>query len=117
AAEPVGLVFAARVPGSELAGLPELAVEGLAEEHARALLGSALAGPGGARGTPLALLELARGLPPGELAGGFGLPGAVSPPGRIEESFLRQLEGLPEEHRRLLPVRQAEPFANPPCGR
>src|SRR6201996_6469386 len=34
-AEPVGLVFAARVPGSELAGLPELAVEGLAEEEGR----------------------------------------------------------------------------------
>ena len=28
AAEPVGLVFAARVPGEELAGLPELAVSG-----------------------------------------------------------------------------------------
>ena len=29
AADPVGLVFAARVPGAELAGLPELEVEGL----------------------------------------------------------------------------------------
>ena len=29
AADPVGLVFAARVPGEELAGLPELTVEGL----------------------------------------------------------------------------------------
>ena len=42
AAEPVGLVFAARMPGAELAGLPELAVEGLGEEDARALLDSAL---------------------------------------------------------------------------
>ena len=54
------------------------------------------------RGNPLALLELPRGLTPAELAGGFGLPGAVSLPGRIEESFRRQLEGLPEETRRLL---------------
>ena len=46
-----------------------------------------------ARGNPLALLELPRGLSPAELAGGFGLPGAVSLPGRIEDSFHRQLEG------------------------
>src|SRR6266567_7980646 len=31
AADPVGLVFAARVPGKDVAGLPELVVEGLAE--------------------------------------------------------------------------------------
>src|SRR5277367_6587225 len=112
AAEPVGLVFAARVPGAELAGLPELVVEGLGEEAARALLDSALTGSLDARvrdlivaetrGNPLALLELPRGLAPAELAGGFGLPGAVSLPGRIEESFRRQLDGLPQETRRLL---------------
>jgi hypothetical protein len=45
AADPVGLVFAARKPGTELAGLPELEVEGLRESDARALLDSALAGP------------------------------------------------------------------------
>jgi hypothetical protein len=39
AADPVGLVFAARVAGAELAGLPELAVEGLAEvERLRGLI-------------------------------------------------------------------------------
>jgi hypothetical protein len=112
AADPVGLVFAARVPGPELAGLPELLVRGLGEEDARALLDSALPGPVDERardvivaetgGNPLALLELPRGLAPAELAGGFGLPGAVSLPGRIEESFRRQLDGLPPETRRLL---------------
>jgi hypothetical protein len=45
AAEPVGLVFAARVPGGELAGLPELVVEGLQEADARALLDAVVAGP------------------------------------------------------------------------
>ena len=45
AAEPVGLVFAAREPGAELAGLPELEVVGLRESDARALLDSALAEP------------------------------------------------------------------------
>src|SRR6476660_6777912 len=44
-AESVGLVFAARSPGSDLAGLAGLRVEGLKEEEARALLDSALTGP------------------------------------------------------------------------
>jgi pimeloyl-ACP methyl ester carboxylesterase len=39
-AESVGLVFAARVPGEGLAGLPVLVVEGLQEADARALLGA-----------------------------------------------------------------------------
>jgi hypothetical protein len=57
AADPVGLVFAARVPGAELAGLPELAVEGLGEQDARALLDSVLAGPVDARVRDLTVAE------------------------------------------------------------
>jgi AAA ATPase domain len=82
-AESVGLVFGARVPGEELAGLPELVVGGLPEAEARALLEAVLAGPVDARvrdqivsetgGNPLALVELPRGLTAAELAGGFGL--------------------------------------------
>src|SRR5271154_5234013 len=116
AADPVGLVFAARVAGAELAGLPELAVEGLGEDDARALLDSALTGPVDARvrdlivaetrGNPLALLELPRGLAPAELAGGFGLPGAGSLPGRIEDSFRRQLGWL-------LALAAADPSGDP----
>jgi len=49
AADPVGLVFAARESGPELAGLPQLEVGGLPEDDARALLDSALAGPIDAR--------------------------------------------------------------------
>ena len=108
AADPVGLVFAAREPSEELAGLPELTVEGLGDSDARALLGSVLAGPldervrdlivAETRGNPLALLELPRGLTPAELAGGFGLPGALALTGRIEESFGRRLEALPVQH-------------------
>ena len=123
AADPVGLVFAARVTGAELAGLPELAVEGLGEEDARALLDSVLTGPVDARvrdlivaetrGNPLALLELPRGVAPAELAGGFGLPEAGPLPGRIEDSFRRQLEGLPEQTRRLLAVAAADPSGDP----
>src|SRR5690242_20816711 len=44
-ADAVGLVFAAREPTAELAGLPELEVGGLEDDDARALLDGALAGP------------------------------------------------------------------------
>jgi DNA-binding CsgD family transcriptional regulator len=118
-AESVGLVLAARVPGDELAGLPELVVEGLAEGDARALLDAALAGPldeqvrdrivAETRGNPLALLELPRGLTPAELAGGFGLPGAVPLSRRIEESFRRRVDALPDQTRRLLQLAAADP--------
>ena len=43
--ESVGLVFAARETSDELAGLPELVVEGLGERDARMLLDSVLTGP------------------------------------------------------------------------
>jgi len=119
AAEPVGLVFAARVPGAELAGLPELAVEGLRERDARALLDAALVGPLDARvrdqivteaeGNPLALLELPRGMTSAELAGGFGLPGQMSLTGRIEDSFQRRLDALPAPTRQLLLLAAADP--------
>src|SRR5215469_10444446 len=42
AVDPVGLVFAARDPGKELAGVPELEIKGLDESDARVLLDSAL---------------------------------------------------------------------------
>jgi DNA-binding CsgD family transcriptional regulator len=123
AAEPVGLVFAARVPGEELAGLPELAVEGLAEGDARALLDSVLAGRLDARvrdqivaetrGNPLALLELPREVTPAQLAGGFGLPQAGPLSGRIEESFRRRIDALAAETRRLLQLAAADPVGDP----
>ena len=114
-AEPVALVFAAREPGEEFRGLPELPVEGLGEGDARELLGSVIRGPldervrdrivAEARGNPLALLELPRGVP--------GLPGLPGLPGRIEESFLGRLEVLPAATQRLMLVAAAEPAGEP----
>jgi hypothetical protein len=61
------------------------------------------------RGNPLALLELPRGLSPADLAGGFGLPGAASLIGRIEDSFARQLAALPDQTRRWCSRRRPIP--------
>jgi DNA-binding CsgD family transcriptional regulator len=123
AAEPVGLVFAARVPGEDLAGLPELEIAGLRDADARALLGSVLTGPLDARvrdrivaetrGNPLALLELPRGRTPAELAGGFGLPGVRPLAGRIEEAFDRRIDALPADTRRLMQLAAADPVGEP----
>jgi DNA-binding CsgD family transcriptional regulator/tetratricopeptide (TPR) repeat protein len=126
AADPVGLVFAARVPGEDVAGLPELVVEGLAEDDARELLESALTGLTGpldaqvrdriiadTHGNPLALLELPRGLTPAQLTGGFGVSSAMPLDGRIEESFARQLEALPAQTQRLVQLAAADPTGDP----
>ncbi|HEY2656055.1 MAG TPA: AAA family ATPase, partial [Solirubrobacteraceae bacterium] len=122
-AEPVAVVFATRDPGGELEGLPGLVVQGLRNGDARALLGSVLRVPldervrerllAETRGNPLALLELPRGLTPAELAGGFGLLGALGLSGRIEDSFQRRLAELPAETQRLLLVAAAEPVGDP----
>jgi DNA-binding CsgD family transcriptional regulator len=122
-AESVGLVFATRVLNDDIAGLPELVLEGLGEDDARALLDSVLTSPLDAqvreqivtdtRGNPLALLELARGLTPAELAGGFGLPGGIPLSGRIEASFRRRLDALPAQTRLLLALAAADPVGEP----
>jgi DNA-binding CsgD family transcriptional regulator len=119
AAEPVGLVFGAREPSTELAGLPQLHVGGLRDDDARTLLTSALAGPLDTRvrdlivaetcGNPLALLEVARGLSPAELAGGFGLPGAAPLADRIQGSLTRRMAALPDPTRRLVQLAAADP--------
>ena len=123
-AERIAMVFAVREPNDEphFDGLPEMTVEGLADGDARGLLG---AGVGGrldervrdriiaeTRGNPLALLELPRGLTPGELAGGFGLPDTGALSGRIERSFLRRFDSLPPDSQRLLLTAAAEPVGD-----
>jgi len=121
-AESVGMVFAARVPSTAIAGLSDLIVEGLPEADARALLDSVLTGPLDTRvrdqilaethGNPLALLELPRGLTPQQLAGGFGLHSAKRLSGGIEESFRRRFDVLPVQTRRLLLIAAAEPVGD-----
>jgi DNA-binding CsgD family transcriptional regulator len=122
-AESVVMLFAAREPSDVTAGLPDLRLGGLRGADARSLLASVLPGRlderiadellAETRGNPLALLELPRGLTAAQLAGGFGLPAALSVRGRIEESYLKRLETLPEDTRRLLVLAAAEPTGDP----
>jgi DNA-binding CsgD family transcriptional regulator len=123
-AESVALVFAARPSAEEqtLAGLPELLLDGLGDDDARALLDSVIHGRldervrdriiAETRGNPLALLELPRGLTPARLAGGFGLPAAQALSGTIEESFQRRLARLPAKTQQLLLLAAAEPVGD-----
>jgi DNA-binding CsgD family transcriptional regulator len=125
AAAPAAVIFAARQPADAraLAGLPEFQLGGLADADARALLDSVMIGPldervrnriiAEARGKPQALLELTRGLTPGELAGGFGLPSVVPVPSRTEDDHRRQLALLPAATQLLLLIAAAEPAGDP----
>ena len=122
-AEPVLLVIAAREPGADLGGLPDLTVEGLPDAQARELLASVVRWPldervrervlGEARGNPLALRELPRDGSLAELTGGLGLPGSMPLADRIEDRFRRQIAGLPAGTRRLLRVAAACPVGDP----
>ncbi|MER7817996.1 AAA family ATPase [Streptomyces sp. NPDC096153] len=122
-AESVALIFALREPQDdgvrELAGLPELIVEGLSEPDARALLASTLRVPldplvrdrivAEANGNPMALLQLPRVLEPADLAGGFGLPGTRPVPNSIETHFHQRFRSLPRDSQRLLLTAAADP--------
>jgi DNA-binding CsgD family transcriptional regulator len=124
-AESVAIVFAVRESSDEreLVGLPELALGGLAEKDAHALLATVIPGRldesvrdrlvAETRGNALAILELPRALAATDLPGGFGLDGAHASPGQLEESFLRRLEALPDDARMLLLVAAAEPVDDP----
>ncbi len=122
-AEKIALLFSARELGDTLAGLPGVQVEGLEGRDARRLLESALPGRLDdpilerliveARGNPLALLEMPRGLSAAQLAGGFGLPTALPLSSQIEENFARRLGNLPRDAGRLLLLAAADPVGDP----
>ncbi len=124
-AETVAVLVGTRDRAGEggLAGLPALAVGGLADADARAVLASVLPGRLDERvrdriiaesgGNPLALLELPHAVTAAELAGGFGVTGSLPVTGRIEDSFLRRITPLPEMTRGLLLLAAAEPTGDP----
>ena len=115
--ERVAFLFAVREPEAqpELAGLPELRLDGLPDPDALSLLRTRIRTPlddrvhdrilAEARGNPLALLELPRSA---DLAGGFARPDAIPVSGKVEASFRSRLRGLPPDTRLLLLTAAAE---------
>ena len=123
----MALVFAGRGgPGEELelGNLPVMAIGGLNDSDARALLDSVIPWRldervrdrivAETRGNPLALLELPVGLTAAELAGGFARPDARPLASVIEHSFLRRVQALPLESQRLLLAAAADPVGDVP---
>ena len=115
AAEPIAIVVATRdrAPVRGLDELPGIAVGGLSDPDARALLSRETSIAtldervrdrflAESRGNPLALIELPK-------SGGFSLPTPSPVTGRIERSFQRRMAALRPDARRLLILAGAEP--------
>ena len=123
-AERIAMVFAVREVGEPTAldDLPTLVVGALGDAEARLLLTFGMPGlvdervrdriVAEARGNPLALMELPRGLTSTALAGGFGLPDTMPLATRVEAGFMRRLEPLPVETRRLLLAAAIDPVGD-----
>jgi DNA-binding CsgD family transcriptional regulator len=124
-AESVMALFAERDHDqpTDLDGLPELVLQRLSDADARELLASSTPGRfdkrvrqriiDEARGNPLALLELPRGVSSASLAGGFAVADSLPLVSRVEASFRRRVDQLPEETQRLLLLGAAEPTGDP----
>jgi DNA-binding CsgD family transcriptional regulator len=121
--QPVALVVATREPAGGFTGVCDLVLEGLRDDPARELLSSVLSTPMDPRvrdrivaethGNPRTLLDLAKGVTPAQLAGGFGLLDAGAEAVQIDDELARRLSSLPAETRRLLLVAAAEPQGEP----
>ncbi len=121
-AERVVLLFAVRESAGqlpELAGLPELVIGGLDDHAALDLLASLAPGRlspavvarivAGTGGNPLALVEVARELSPGQLAGAEMLSEPLPIGSSLEKVFGRRVGRLAPEARLLLAGAAAEP--------
>jgi DNA-binding CsgD family transcriptional regulator len=121
--QPVALVVATRESARGFTGVCELTLEGLRDDPARELLSSVLSTPMDPRvrdrivaethGNPRTLLDLAKGVTPAQLAGGFGLLDTTAEPGEIDDELARRLSSLPADTRLLLLVAAAEPQGEP----
>jgi DNA-binding CsgD family transcriptional regulator len=123
-AEPIAMIFSLREPITTRAldGLPQLAIQGLDEPDARALLSRAVPGPLDDRvrdriiaeteGNPLALIELSQSMSRSERAGGFAPPVGSDLPSQLEARYQRSISALPAATQRLMLVAAAEPLGD-----
>jgi DNA-binding CsgD family transcriptional regulator len=125
-AEGIALVLAARAGVSaraDTAPLPRLALGGLTDIDATALLRSFAPAPpapsvaralvAGAAGNPMALIELAGVLEPEQLAGAAPLPDPLPVGEALAEALLRPLKAFPQRTRDALLLASADDGAGP----
>jgi DNA-binding CsgD family transcriptional regulator len=116
------MILTAPEPTADLDGLPTMTLGELREADARDLLASVVRSPvddrvrdqvvAEAGRIPGVLTGLLRGVSPGQLAGGFGLPAVL--PGSAAGPLLAELSGLPPDTRQLLLLAAADPTGDPP---
>ena len=121
--DPIVMIFVSREYNDELAGLPEMLLEGLTPNESELLLSSSADGRLDpqvrrqliqvARGNPLALLELPKGLTPAELTVGFGAAPDLPLSTRIEDTFGRRIDRLPSDSQQLLTLAAADQLGDP----
>jgi DNA-binding CsgD family transcriptional regulator len=115
------IIFAAKWVGPELAGLPEIKLEGLSDPDARELLAAAARWPldervrdqivAETRGNPRTLIDLPRSLSPTQFAGGFGLPDAAG--ADVSASVLRTIGMFTPRTRIAVVAAAADPTGDP----
>lgn len=120
--EAEGIVLVVATRDEPWPGLPALRIGGLGSEDAGDLLrrrGGEVAPDVQARlveetgGNPLALVELAGSLSPGQLAGADPLPRPLRLGSRAEQAFLDRVRQLPDATQRLLLVAAADDTGDP----
>ena len=124
-ADAIALLIAVREPSDDetgLVGLPAVHLQGLPPLEARDLLSAGTAGlddevgkriVAQARGNPLALIEVASELTPGQLAGEEPLPELLPAGRQLQSRFLRQARHLPAATQTLLLAAAADPTGDP----
>ena len=120
-ADRIAMLFASRGHGdaAPLEGISTLLIQGLPDDEAHELLGLVVDGPldvavakrvvSETRGSPMALIEIGKGLSDHQLLVGELWSEPIPLSGRLEAHFVRQVQVLPAETQALLLVASAEP--------